>query len=92
MYVVTNDGLSDGRLIVTTGEDYFMYHVPADSPRPDAGKWLLLPWDLDESYTDDNDALIFGARRVYRWAAGGVGQMAGACRGAWRPCHPGEDH
>ena len=36
-------GNTDGGIWTNNGEDYFLYHVPDDSPRPDAGKWLLLP-------------------------------------------------
>jgi spore coat protein CotH len=37
------------------GEGYFLYKVPADSPRYDAGKWLILPWDIEETF-DGSDS------------------------------------
>jgi hypothetical protein len=51
-------GNTDGGIWNNNGEDYFLYHVPADSPRPDAGKWLLLPWDLEEAFSDSNEVLF----------------------------------
>ncbi len=42
----------DGGIYNRAGEDYFLYRVPATSSRPDAGKWLILPWDLDESFSN----------------------------------------
>jgi len=49
---------TDGGIWNRTGEDYFIYRVPFDSPRPDAGKWLLLPWDLEETFSDANEELF----------------------------------
>jgi hypothetical protein len=49
---------SDGSIQNTTGEDYFLYRVPATSGRPDAGKWLLLPWDIEESFSDPEERLF----------------------------------
>jgi hypothetical protein len=42
----------DGGIQTNNGEDYFLYHVPYDSPRPDAGLWLILPWDLEETFSN----------------------------------------
>ena len=49
---------TDGGIWNRSGEDYFLYRVPADSPRPDAGKWLLLPWDLEECFQDSDEVLF----------------------------------
>jgi len=48
----------DGGIYTNNGEDYFLYHVAADAPRPDAGLWLLLPWDLDETFRNAGDDLF----------------------------------
>jgi hypothetical protein len=48
----------DGSIQNFTGEDYFLYKVPADSPRGDRGKWLLVPWDIEESYQNDDEPLF----------------------------------
>jgi hypothetical protein len=49
---------SDGGIWNNNGEDYFLYRVPDASTRPYAGKWLLLPWDLEETLTDSNERLF----------------------------------
>ena len=49
---------ADGGIWRRSGEDYFLYRVPDDSPRPDAGKWLLLPWDLEETWANANEELF----------------------------------
>jgi hypothetical protein len=49
---------TDGGIWNTNGEDYFLYRVPADSARPDAGKWLILPWDLEETFQDSSERLF----------------------------------
>jgi hypothetical protein len=48
----------DGAIETTTGEDYFLYKVPAASTRSDAGKWLLIPWDIEETFNDSNERLF----------------------------------
>ncbi len=45
----------DGGIWNRTGEDYFLYRVPEDSARPDAGKWLLLAWDIEETFQDADE-------------------------------------
>lgn len=63
----------DGAIQTNNGEDYLLYHVPEDSGRADAGKWLVLPWDLEETF-DSATAGYFitqvaAARRFLRHAA-----------------------
>jgi hypothetical protein len=41
-----------------SGQGYFLYRVPAGSPRPDAGKFLLLPWDLLGAFGDAGEPLF----------------------------------
>ncbi|MBN1443878.1 MAG: CotH kinase family protein, partial [Planctomycetes bacterium] len=48
----------DGGIWNNNGEDFFLYRVPADSARPDAGKWLIVPWDLEESFGDSEEQLF----------------------------------
>jgi hypothetical protein len=52
---VTNN---DGAIETNTGEDYLLYKVPAASTRPDAGKWLIIPWDIEETFTDPTERLF----------------------------------
>ncbi len=40
----------DGSIQNETGEDYSLYRVPADSGRSDASKWVILPWDIEETF------------------------------------------
>lgn len=49
---------SDGGIWNDGGEDYFLYHMPSDANRPDAGKWLILCWDLEETFTGSNERLF----------------------------------
>ncbi|MGQ9591114.1 MAG: CotH kinase family protein [Planctomycetota bacterium] len=51
---------ADGGIWNTNGEDYFLYRVPEppESQRPDAGKFLILPWDLEESFADAQERLF----------------------------------
>ncbi len=49
---------NDGGIQTGTGEDYLLYHVPAVSPRDDAGKWILIPWDIDETFTSSTERLF----------------------------------
>jgi len=56
----------DGGIWNNNGEDYFLYRVPDDSPRPDAGKWLLLCWDLEESFGSANEQLFRSTVRSIR--------------------------
>ena len=55
MACVTN---TDGGIWNDGGEDYFLYRMPADADRPDAGKWLILCWDLEETFTGSNERLF----------------------------------
>ena len=55
MACITN---SDGGIWNDGGEDYFLYHMPEDADRPDAGKWLILCWDLEETFTGSNERLF----------------------------------
>lgn len=48
----------DGGIWNNNGEDYFLYRVPEDSARPDAGKFLILPWDLNESLDNATERLF----------------------------------
>ncbi|MBI4600854.1 MAG: lamin tail domain-containing protein, partial [Planctomycetes bacterium] len=48
----------DGSIQTASGEDYFLYRVPFTSRRPDAGKWLLVPWDIEESFRDAGERLF----------------------------------
>jgi hypothetical protein len=34
------------------GEGYFLYRVPPNSARADAGLWLIIPWDIEETFKD----------------------------------------
>ena len=52
---IAND---DGGIQNRSGEDYFLYKVPSTAGRASAGKWVLLPWDLEESYSDDDERLF----------------------------------
>jgi len=49
---------NDGGIQTGTGEDYLLYRVPAVSPRDDAGKWILIPWDIDETFTSATERLF----------------------------------
>jgi len=49
---------TDGGIWNNNGEDFFIYHVPLESSRPDAGRWLLLPWDLEETFQNENQDLF----------------------------------
>jgi hypothetical protein len=49
---------NDGGIWTDNGEDYFLYRVPVDSARPDAGKFLLLSWDQEESIRGPNEPLF----------------------------------
>ncbi|MCZ6794951.1 MAG: CotH kinase family protein, partial [Planctomycetota bacterium] len=49
---------SDGGIQNRTGEDYYLYRMPSDSPRRDAGKWLLVPWDIEESFSNRGERLF----------------------------------
>lgn len=48
----------DGGIQVNRGDDFFLYRVNADSNRPDAGKWIVIPWDLEEIFTNANEPLF----------------------------------
>jgi hypothetical protein len=48
----------DGGIYTNSGEDYLLYHVPADSSRVNAGKWLLLPWDIGETFQTATERLF----------------------------------
>jgi hypothetical protein len=48
----------DGSIQTGTGEDYNLYRVPVGSNRPDAGKWLLVPWDVEETFDDPQERLF----------------------------------
>ena len=49
---------TDGGIWNDNGEDFFMYRVADDSSRPDAGRWLLLPWDVEETFQDFDEELF----------------------------------
>lgn len=48
----------DGSLHTSSGEDYFLYKVPAASRRADRGKWVLIPWDIDEAFSSSSASLF----------------------------------
>ncbi len=48
----------DGSIQTASGEDYFLYRVPITSGRPDAGLWILAPWDIEESMSTANQQLF----------------------------------
>jgi hypothetical protein len=45
-------GSSENSIVLDNGDDYFLYHRPADD------KWMLLPWDLDSCYDDAGQVLF----------------------------------
>jgi hypothetical protein len=49
---------TDGGIWNNNGEDYFLYHVPSTSTRSDAGKFILLAWDLEEVFGSANERLF----------------------------------
>ncbi len=49
---------TDGGIWNNNGEDYFLYHMADDSPLPNAGKWLLLTWDLEETFVASDERLF----------------------------------
>ena len=51
-------GNSDGGIWNRSGEDYFLYRVPEDASRSDAGKFLILPWDVEEAFSDRDERLF----------------------------------
>jgi hypothetical protein len=48
----------DGGIHSTSGEDYFLYKIPDSSPRPNAGKWIIMPWDIEETFQNANEPLF----------------------------------
>ncbi|MBI4601039.1 MAG: lamin tail domain-containing protein, partial [Planctomycetes bacterium] len=48
----------DGGIWNNNGEDYFLYRVPEGSSRPDAGRFLLVPWDMEETFTNAGGRLF----------------------------------
>lgn len=53
--LITNN---DGGIWNNNGEDFFLYRVPLDSNRPDAGRFLIVTWDLNEAFDDWNERLF----------------------------------
>ena len=49
---------ADGGIWNEDGEDYFLYRVPTLSTHPQAGRWLLCPWDVEETLADANERLF----------------------------------
>ena len=49
---------ADGGIWNEDGEDYFLYRVPALSTHPQAGRWLLCPWDVEETLADPDERLF----------------------------------
>ncbi len=49
---------ADGSIQNRSGEDYSLYHVPPGSTRPDAGRWVLIPWDIEETYENRTEPLF----------------------------------
>ena len=45
-------GSTENSIVLNNGDDYFLYHRPSD------GRWILLPWDLDSCFDDENQALF----------------------------------
>jgi len=52
---VTN---ADGGIWNQNGEDYWLYRVPRDATTANAGKWLLMPWDVEETFADSSERLF----------------------------------
>lgn len=48
----------DGAIHSRTGEDFFLYRVPMESDRPDAGRWILVPWDIEETFEDETEPVF----------------------------------
>lgn len=48
----------DGSIHTRTGEDFFLYRVPENSGKVNAGKWVLLPWDIEESFEQPSQRLF----------------------------------
>ncbi|MBN1441546.1 MAG: lamin tail domain-containing protein [Planctomycetes bacterium] len=49
---------TDGGIWSFDGEDYYLYRVPLESRRPDAGRWVLMSWDVDESLRESSQQLL----------------------------------
>jgi hypothetical protein len=49
---------ADGGIWNNNGEDYFLYHVPLTASRPDAGKFILIAWDIEETFSSANERLF----------------------------------
>jgi hypothetical protein len=47
-----------GGLEDSSGEDFFLYRLPEDAAHTSAGKWMLLPWDIADSYTSSSERLF----------------------------------
>lgn len=45
-------GSTENSILLDNGDDYFLYRRPSD------GKWILLPWDLDSCFDDENQVLF----------------------------------
>jgi hypothetical protein len=45
-------GSTENSILLDNGDDYFLYRRPSD------GKWILLPWDLDSCF-DQEDQVLF---------------------------------
>ena len=45
-------GSSENSILLNNGDDYFLYHRFSDD------RWVLLPWDLDSCFDDDNQELF----------------------------------
>jgi hypothetical protein len=45
-------GTTENSILLDNGDDYFLYHRSSDD------RWMLLPWDLDSSYDDENQPLF----------------------------------
>ncbi len=49
---------TDGGIWNNNGEDYALYRINDDSNHPQAGKWQLLSWDLEETFRDSDQNLF----------------------------------
>ncbi|MEM7231312.1 MAG: lamin tail domain-containing protein [Planctomycetota bacterium] len=49
---------ADGTISNRTGEDYNLYRVPIGAGGPSSGKWVLIPWDVEETFTDEDERLF----------------------------------
>ncbi|HVR74727.1 MAG TPA: lamin tail domain-containing protein [Planctomycetota bacterium] len=57
---------TDGSIQSSSGEDYLLYRVPETSGRPDSGRWVLIPWDIEETFSNAGEQLFRPSLRSVR--------------------------